>query len=55
MNNMRSYSLAFYPETKEKLDMIKEDKNMTWDELLNYLMEGITNETKNNKKSVESK
>ena len=39
MNNMRSYSLAFYPETKKKLEKIKNEKKMTWDELFNYLME----------------
>ena len=39
MNNMRSYSLAFYPETKKKLEKIKDEKGMTWDELFNYLME----------------
>ena len=38
MNNMRSYSLAFYPETKKKLEKIKDEKGMTWDELFNYLM-----------------
>ena len=38
MNNMRSYSLAFYPETKKKLEKIKDEKRMTWDELFNYLM-----------------
>ena len=39
MNNMRSYSLAFYPETKEKMEAIKNEKQMTWDELFNYFME----------------
>lgn len=39
MNNMRSYSLAFYPETKKKMEAIKNGKQMTWDELFNYLME----------------
>lgn len=39
MNNMRSYSLAFYPETKKKMEAIKNEKQMTWDELFNYLME----------------
>ena len=39
MNNMRSYSLALYPETKKKLEKIKDKKDMTWDELFNYLME----------------
>lgn len=39
MNNMRSYSLAFYPETKNKMEVIKNEKQMTWDELFNYLME----------------
>lgn len=38
MNNMRSYSLAIYPETREKMEAIKNEKQMTWDELFNYLM-----------------
>ena len=38
MNNMRSYSLAIYPKTKEKMEAIKDEKQMTWDELFNYLM-----------------
>jgi hypothetical protein len=53
MNNMRSYSIAFYPETKKKLDALKEAKDLTWDELLNYLMEIKANETKDgNKKTL---
>ena len=39
MNNMRGYSIAMYPETKKKLEVIKNEKNFTWDELFNYLME----------------
>ena len=39
MNNMRGYSIALYPETKKKLEIIKNEKEMTWDELFNYLME----------------
>lgn len=39
MNNMRSYSIAFYPETKKKMEAIKNEKQMTWDEFFNYLME----------------
>lgn len=39
MNNMRTYSLALYPETKKKLGKIKDEKDLTWDELFNYLME----------------
>ena len=39
MNNMRGYSIAMYPETKRKLEAIKNKKNFTWDELFNYLME----------------
>ena len=39
MNNMRGYSIAMYPETKRKLEVIKNEKEMTWDELFNYLME----------------
>lgn len=46
MNNMRSYSIAFYPETKKKLDTLKEAKDLTWDELLNYLMDVKADETK---------
>ena len=46
MNNMRSYSIAFYPETKKKLDALKEAKGLTWDELLNYLMDVKADETK---------
>lgn len=38
MNNMRSYSLAIYPKTREKMEAIKDEKQMTWDELFNYLM-----------------
>ena len=38
MNNMRSYSLALYPKTKEKMEATKNEKQMTWDELFNYLM-----------------
>ena len=38
MNNMRSYSLALYPKTKEKMEAIKDERQMTWDELFNYLM-----------------
>ena len=39
MNNMRGYSIAMYPETKRKLEVIKNKKEMTWDELFNYLIE----------------
>ena len=39
MNNMRGYSIAMYPETKRKLEVIKNEKEMTWDELFNFLME----------------
>ena len=39
MNNMRGYSIAMYPETKRKLEVIKNEKNFTWDELFNYLLE----------------
>lgn len=51
MNNMRSYSLAFYPETKEKMEAIKNEKQMTWDELFNYFMK-LTNEEKRSKSKV---
>lgn len=44
MNNMRSYSLAFYPKTKKKMEAIKNGKQMTWDELFNYLMESKNEE-----------
>lgn len=46
MNNMRSYSIAFYPETKKKLEAIKDEKKFTWDELFNYLMEEKIKEPK---------
>ena len=39
MSNMRGYSIAMYPETKQKLEAIKNEKEVTWDELFNYLME----------------
>ena len=39
MNNVRGYSIAMYPETKRKLEVIKNKKEMTWDELFNYLIE----------------
>lgn len=45
MNNMRSYSLAFYPDTKESMEAIKNEKQMTWDELFNYFVK-LTNEEK---------
>ena len=48
MNNMRSYSIAFYPDTKEKMEAIKNEKQMTWDELFNYFMK-LTNEEKGTK------
>ena len=38
MNNMRGHSIPMYPETKRKLEIIKNEKEMTWDELFNYLM-----------------
>lgn len=44
MNNMRSYSLAFYPQTKNKMEAIKNEKQMTWDELFNYFMESKNEE-----------
>ena len=48
MNNMRSYSIAFYPETKKKMEVIKDEKGFTWDELFNYLM-GLKKEEKGGK------
>lgn len=50
MNNMRGYSIAMYPETKRKLEVIKNKKDFTWDELFNYLME--IKESKKLKKEV---
>ena len=41
--NMRNYSLPIYPATKRKLEELKEEKNLTWDELFNYLLEEIGN------------
>jgi len=39
MNNMKGFTVAIYPETREKLEVIKIENDFTWDELLNYLME----------------
>ena len=50
MNNMRSYSIAFYPSTKKKMEAIKNEKEMTWDELFNYLMESKNEEKENEDK-----
>ena len=47
---MRGYSIAMYPETKRKLEAIKNEKDMTWDELFNYLMEA--KETKKPKRKA---
>ena len=49
MNNMRSYSLAIYPKTKEKMEAIKNEKQMTWDELFNYLMKAEKSEQQKQK------
>ena len=49
MNNMRGYSIAMYPETKRKLEVIKNEKEMTWDELFNYLMEVKESKNRNKK------
>ena len=35
---MRSFSIAFYPETKKRMEAIKNEKGFTWDELFNYFM-----------------
>ena len=53
MNNMRGYSIAMYPETKRKLEAIKNKKSFTWDELFNYLME--IKEPENRKKKYKKK
>ena len=53
MNNMRGYSIAMYPETKRKLEAIKNKKSFTWDELFNYLME--IKEPENRKKKYKQK
>lgn len=55
MNNMRSYSLAFYPETKKKMEAIKNEKQMTWDELFNYFMESKREEEQTKKQFKENK
>lgn len=47
MNNMRNYTLSLYPDTKEKLDELKSEKGMTWNELINYLMEADNEKTQN--------
>ena len=39
MENMRGFTVAIYPETRKKLEVIKNEKEMTWDELFNYLIE----------------
>lgn len=38
MENMRGFTVAIYPETRKKLEIIKNKNNFTWDELFNYLM-----------------
>lgn len=50
MNNMRSYSIAFYPDTKKRMEAIKNEKQLTWDELFNYLM-GLKKEEKEGNKN----
>ena len=42
MDNMRGFTVAIYPDTRKKLEVIKNEKNFTWDELFNYLM-GVEN------------
>ncbi len=39
MENMKGFTVAIYPSTRKKLEIVKEEKEMTWDELFNYLME----------------
>lgn len=38
MDNMRGFTVAIYPETRKKLEIIKNKNDFTWDELFNYLM-----------------
>ena len=49
MNNMRSYSIAFYPDTKKRMEAIKNEKQLTWDELFNYFMKLVNEEKEENK------
>lgn len=49
MNNMRSFSIAFYPETRKRMEVIKDEKGFTWDELFNYFMK-LANEEKGGKR-----
>lgn len=49
MNNMRSFSIAFYPETKQRMEAIKNEKGFTWDQLFNYFMK-LANEEKGGKR-----
>lgn len=53
MDNMRSYSLAFYPETKKRMEAIKNEKQLTWDELFNYFM-ASKNEEKGSEEKLKS-
>ena len=46
---MRSYSLAFYPETKKRMEAIKNEKQLTWDQLFNYFIK-LANEEKGGKR-----
>ncbi len=39
MENMKGFTVAIYPSTRKKLEIVKDEKDMTWDELFNYLME----------------
>lgn len=39
MDNMKGFTVAIYTKTRRNLEVIKNKKDFTWDELLNYLME----------------
>ena len=39
MDNMKGFTVPIYTETRKKLEVIKNEKNFTWDELFNYLVE----------------
>ena len=39
MDNMKGFTVAIYTETRKNLEVIKNKKKITWDELFNYLME----------------
>ena len=46
MENMKGFTVAIYPSTRKKLEIVKDEKEMTWDELFQYLLK-IEKEAKN--------